>query len=47
LVGAGSTITKDVPADAIAVVRGSLTQREGAAARFRDSRRAMKAKKKD
>ncbi|WP_395827424.1 bifunctional UDP-N-acetylglucosamine diphosphorylase/glucosamine-1-phosphate N-acetyltransferase GlmU [Elstera sp.] len=47
LVGAGSTITKDVPADAIAVVRGPLTQKEGAAARFRDSRRAMKAKKKD
>jgi bifunctional UDP-N-acetylglucosamine pyrophosphorylase/glucosamine-1-phosphate N-acetyltransferase len=47
LVGAGSTITKDVPADAIAVVRGPLTQKEGAAARFRDSRRATKAKKKD
>lgn len=47
LIGAGSTITQNVPADAIAVVRGSLTQRDGAAARFRDRRRAAKAQKKD
>ncbi len=47
LVGAGSTITKDVPADALAVTRGSLTQKDGAAKRFRETRRAAKAAKKD
>ncbi len=47
LVGAGSTITRNVPANALAVVRGTLTQKEGAAARFRDMRRAAKAAKKD
>lgn len=47
LVGAGSTITRNVPADAIAVVRGELVQKEAAAQRFRDARRAAKAKKKD
>jgi bifunctional UDP-N-acetylglucosamine pyrophosphorylase / glucosamine-1-phosphate N-acetyltransferase len=47
LVGAGSTITHNVPANALAVVRGTLTQKEGAAARFRDMRRAAKAAKKD
>lgn len=47
LIGAGSTITRDVPADALAVVRGELVQKEGAAERFRETRRAAKAKKKD
>lgn len=47
LIGAGSTITQNVPADAIAVVRGGLVQKEGAAKRFRETRRAAKAKQKE
>jgi bifunctional UDP-N-acetylglucosamine pyrophosphorylase/glucosamine-1-phosphate N-acetyltransferase len=43
IVGAGSTITQDVPAGAVTVVRGTKTEREGAAARFRDRARARKA----
>ncbi|MBB4266376.1 bifunctional UDP-N-acetylglucosamine diphosphorylase/glucosamine-1-phosphate N-acetyltransferase GlmU [Roseospira visakhapatnamensis] len=35
IVGAGSTITHDVPADALAVTRAALTQRDGWAAKFR------------
>ena len=39
VVGAGSVITEDVEADAIAVARGEQRQREGAAARRRAKRR--------
>ena len=39
VVGAGSVITEDVEADAIAVARGEQRQREGAAARRRARRR--------
>lgn len=45
LVAAGSTITEDVPADALAVERSEQRTREGAAARFRAQRQAQKAKK--
>ena len=38
VVGAGSVITEDVEADAIAVARGEQRQREGAAARRRERR---------
>jgi len=38
VVGAGSVITEDVAADAIAVARGEQSQREGAAARRRARR---------
>ena len=39
VVGAGSVITEDVEADAIAVARGEQRQREGAAARRRERRK--------
>jgi len=42
LVAAGSTITEDVPADALAVERSEQRNREGAAARFRAERQAAK-----
>ena len=45
LVAAGSTITQDVPADALAVERSEQQIREGAAARFRDRMRAEKQKR--
>jgi bifunctional UDP-N-acetylglucosamine pyrophosphorylase/glucosamine-1-phosphate N-acetyltransferase len=35
IVGAGSVVTQDVPADAIAVARGEQQIKEGAASRFR------------
>lgn len=35
IVGAGSTLTQDVPADAIAIARGQQRNREGSATRFR------------
>lgn len=35
IVGAGSTITQDVPADALAFTRPALTQKEGGASRLR------------
>ncbi len=43
MVGAGSTIAKDVPADALAVERGEQRVRPGWAAAFRTRRRAKKA----
>jgi bifunctional UDP-N-acetylglucosamine pyrophosphorylase/glucosamine-1-phosphate N-acetyltransferase len=43
LVAAGSTITEDVPADALAVERSVQQNREGAASRFRAGRQAEKA----
>ncbi len=45
IVGAGSVVTKDVPADALVVARGKQEQVQGWAARFRDKKRAEKAKK--
>jgi bifunctional UDP-N-acetylglucosamine pyrophosphorylase/glucosamine-1-phosphate N-acetyltransferase len=42
IVGAGSTITRDVADEAIAVTRGEETQKEGAARRFRERRGAAK-----
>lgn len=41
-VGAGSTITDDVPADAFAVARGGQETREGGGARYRDRKLAEK-----
>jgi bifunctional UDP-N-acetylglucosamine pyrophosphorylase/glucosamine-1-phosphate N-acetyltransferase len=46
LIAAGSTITEDVPADAVAVERSTQQVREGAAARFREKRLAEKQKQK-
>src|SRR3546814_180638 len=43
IVAAGSTITEDVPADALAVERSPQQNREGAAARFRSERGKQKA----
>ena len=45
VVGAGSVITEDVEADAIAVARGEQRQREGAAARRRERREPAPPKK--
>ncbi len=44
VVAAGSVITQDVTADAIAVARGEQSEREGAAARRRDKKKSEKAK---
>jgi len=35
IIGAGSVVTNDVPADALAVARGTQQNRDGWAARFR------------
>jgi bifunctional UDP-N-acetylglucosamine pyrophosphorylase/glucosamine-1-phosphate N-acetyltransferase len=40
IVGAGSVITEDVPADALAVARGEQRTKKGGAAKFRARRRA-------
>ena len=45
VIGAGSTITGDVPADAIAVARGTQTMREGAAKTYRERKRKEKAER--
>ncbi|WP_299620944.1 bifunctional UDP-N-acetylglucosamine diphosphorylase/glucosamine-1-phosphate N-acetyltransferase GlmU [Pelagibius sp.] len=45
LVGAGSTITRDVPGDALAVERSEQKNRDGLAARLREERRAAKKSK--
>ena len=42
LIGAGSTITQDVPADALALTRALLTVREGGADRIRTKLKAAK-----
>jgi bifunctional UDP-N-acetylglucosamine pyrophosphorylase/glucosamine-1-phosphate N-acetyltransferase len=39
IVGAGSVITRDVPADALTVARGTQQNREGWAARFRAAKK--------
>jgi bifunctional UDP-N-acetylglucosamine pyrophosphorylase/glucosamine-1-phosphate N-acetyltransferase len=46
IVGAGSTITKNVPDDAIAVARGLQKTRQGAAAGYRAGKIKEKAKRK-
>jgi len=42
--GSGSVITKEVPADALALERGTQVAKPGWAARFREMKRAKKAK---
>ncbi len=44
-IGSGSVVTRDVPADALAVERSTQTVREGWAKRFRDMKRARKERK--
>jgi bifunctional UDP-N-acetylglucosamine pyrophosphorylase/glucosamine-1-phosphate N-acetyltransferase len=44
IVGAGSTITRDVAAEAVAVARGEQKASAGAASRLRESQRARKAR---
>jgi len=46
-VGSGSVITKDVPADALAVERGQQTNREGGALRIREAKTRGKKPKQD
>jgi bifunctional UDP-N-acetylglucosamine pyrophosphorylase/glucosamine-1-phosphate N-acetyltransferase len=46
-IGSGSVITKDVPADALAVERGQQTNREGGALRFREAKTRGKKPKHD
>ena len=46
-IGSGSVITKDVPADALAVERGQQTNREGGALRFREIKTRGKKPKHD
>ncbi|MBI1244290.1 MAG: bifunctional UDP-N-acetylglucosamine diphosphorylase/glucosamine-1-phosphate N-acetyltransferase GlmU [Alphaproteobacteria bacterium] len=46
LVGAGSVVTEDVPADALIVARGRPTQSPGWAKQFRQRRAAEKAERK-
>ncbi len=46
LVAAGSTITKDVPADALAIERAEQRISEGWAARYRERKAAEKARRK-
>ncbi len=44
IVGAGSTITRNVPAGAVSVARGDQNIREGGAARLREAQRRRKAR---
>ncbi len=44
-IAAGSVITRDVPADALAITRAELKLREGWAAKYRDIKKARKASK--
>jgi bifunctional UDP-N-acetylglucosamine pyrophosphorylase/glucosamine-1-phosphate N-acetyltransferase len=44
-IGAGSVITRDVPAHALALTRGPLEMREGWAARYREIKKARKKSK--
>ena len=39
IIGAGSVITKDVPADAVSIARGTQSNLEGAAERFRSRKK--------
>ena len=45
IVGAGSTIYRDVPADSLAVTRAKQSNREGGATNLKKSKRAKKHKK--
>lgn len=45
IVGAGSTVSKDVPADQLALTRAPQSGKDGWAARFRKAQSAKKAKK--
>jgi bifunctional UDP-N-acetylglucosamine pyrophosphorylase/glucosamine-1-phosphate N-acetyltransferase len=45
IIGAGSVITRDVPADAMSVARGQQVDKLGWAAKFREMRAALKAAK--
>ncbi len=45
LVAAGSTITRDVPADALAIERAEQRNMEGHAARYRERKKAEKARR--
>ena len=45
VLGAGSTITKDVPADALATSRAPQKTIEGGGARYRERKSAAKARK--
>ena len=45
-IAAGSVITRDVPANALAMTRAPLDLREGWAARYREMKAARKAAKK-
>jgi bifunctional UDP-N-acetylglucosamine pyrophosphorylase/glucosamine-1-phosphate N-acetyltransferase len=42
IIGAGSTITQDVPADALALTRAPLVLKEGATARLREKQKAKR-----
>jgi bifunctional UDP-N-acetylglucosamine pyrophosphorylase/glucosamine-1-phosphate N-acetyltransferase len=44
-IAAGSVITRDVPADSLAITRADLQLREGWAAKYRDIKKAQKARK--
>lgn len=46
-IAAGSVITRDVPADALAVARGAMELREGWAKRYREMKAARKAARKN
>jgi bifunctional UDP-N-acetylglucosamine pyrophosphorylase/glucosamine-1-phosphate N-acetyltransferase len=43
--GSGSVITRDIPDDALGLERSTLTVKDGWAARFRDMKRAAKARR--
>lgn len=45
IVGAGSVVTRDVAADALAVARGQQVEKKGWAGKFREERTALKAKR--
>ena len=45
IVGAGSTITRDVAPGAVALARGAQSQKDGAATRLRERQRKLKARK--
>ena len=47
IVGAGSTITRDVAPGAVSVARGAQKDREGGAARLREAQRKRKARAED
>ena len=46
IVAAGSTVTQDVPADALSVARAPQATKEGWAPKFRELKKAEKEKKK-